>query len=315
LTPPQKQKIAKAGKSATLPLTFNRRQVYILPTSYGLLFLLILFAMLLGSINYNNNLGFLLVFLLGSISLISMIHTYRNLLGIKILSVSAEPVFAGKTVLFMLAVRAESGHRRAIGFMMEKEHPALENIDVKTDETVSVNCPTRSRGIFRAGRITAWTRYPLGLFRAWTVISPDVSYVVYPKPIAGPMGFGVSPGGDEFDGIPVQQGADDFSGLKQYQPGDPVGRISWKSLSRGLGVFTKEFSGAGGISVMLDYDAVRDADREHKLSRLTDMVLKAHNMNAEYGLMLPGRTIAPGKGERHKHTCLKALAIFGLNES
>lgn len=295
-------------------MTFHRRKVYILPTSYGFLFLLILFAMLLGSINYNNNLGFLLVFLLGSISLISMIYTYRNLLGIKMLSVSAEPVFAGKTALFRVVVRAESGHRRAIGFMMEKEHPAFKNIDAKTDETVSVNCPTRLRGIFKTGWVTIWTRYPLGLFRAWTVVSPNVSYVVYPKPVAGPMGFGGSPGGDEFDEIPVQRGADDFSGLKQYQPGDPVGRISWKSFSRGLGVFTKEFSGAGGISVMLDYDAVRDADRERKLSRLTDMVLKAHNMNAEYGLMLPGRTIAPDKGERHKHMCLKALAVFGLHE-
>jgi len=40
------------------------------------------------------------------------------------------------------------------------------------------------------------------------------------------------------------------------------------------------------------------------------MVLKAHHMNAEYGLSLPGRTIAPGKGERHKHQCLKSLALF-----
>ncbi len=295
-------------------MIFNRHHVYILPTAYGFLFLLILFAMLLGSINYNNNLGFLLVFLLGSISLVSMIHTYRNLLGIKILSISAEPVFAEKTALFRVVARSKSGHRRAIGFMIEKDHPAIENIFAKTDETITVKCPTRLRGIFRSGRITVWTRYPLGLFRAWTVITPDVSYVVYPKPITGSIGFSGRQAGQELDGIPMQRGADDFSGLKQYQPGDQVGRISWKSLSRGLGVFTKEFSGPGGSSVMLDYDDLRDANREYRLSRLTDMVLKAHNMNAEYGLKLPGRTIAPDKGERHKHLCLKALAVFGLND-
>ncbi len=298
----------------TLPLSFNRHRVYILPTAYGLLFLLILLAMLLGSINYNNNLGFLLVFLLGSITLVSMIHTYRNLLGIKILSVSAKPVFAGKTALFKFLVRSESSHRRAIGFTMEKMHSEIENISAKTDETVAVKIQTRFRGIFSPGRMTVWSRYPLGLFKTWTVVTPDVSCVIYPKPVAGPFRFAGRQQGGESEGNSVQQGADDFAGLKQYQPGDPASRISWKSLSRGLGVFTKEFSGAGSASVMLDYDAVGDSGMEHKLSRLTDMVIKAHNMNAEYGLMLPGRTIAPDKGDRHKHACLKALAVFGLNE-
>ena len=298
----------------TLPLSFNRHRVYILPTAYGLLFLLILFAMLLGSINYNNNLGFLLVFLLGSITLISMIHTYRNMLGIKILSVSAKPVFAGKTAVFKFLVRSESGHRRGIGFMMEKEHPSIENISAKTDETIAVKISTRFRGVFSPGRMTVWSRYPLGLFKAWTIVTPGVSCVAYPKPVAGPLRFSGKQGGDESDGDSIMRGVDDFTGLKQYQPGDPVSRISWKSLSRGLGVFTKEFSGAGSTSMILDYDAMVDAGMEHKLSRLTDMVIKAHNMNAEYGLMLPGRTIAPGNGERHKHNCLKALAVFGLKE-
>jgi hypothetical protein len=62
--------------------------------------------------------------------------------------------------------------------------------------------------------------------------------------------------------------------------------------------------------VILDFDRVEIAGTEEKLSRLCDMVLKAHNMNIAYGLRLPGRTIAPDKGEQHKHQCLKALAMF-----
>lgn len=302
-----------ARKTEPLPLTFNRHRVYILPTAHGLLFLIILFAMLLGSINYNNNLGFLLVFLLGSITLVSMIHTYRNLLGMEILSVSVEPVFAGRTALFRFLVRSESGHRRAIGFVMEKDEPVIENISAQTDETVTVKFSTRYRGILRPGRLIIWTRYPLGLFRAWTVVLPDISCVVYPRPHAGSFQSSGGHDGDESDVNPIKSGVDDFFGLKPYQPGDPVGKISWKSFSRGLGVFIKEFSGNSGAAVMLDYDALGDANREHKLSRLADMVLKAHNMNVEYGLLLPGRTIAPDKGERHRHACLKALAVFDLS--
>jgi len=271
--------------------------------------------MLLGSINYNNNLGFLLVFLLGSITLVSVIHTYRNLLGIEILSVSSQSVFAGKTVLFNFLLRAGINQRSSIGIKIDKEDTVFENISEKSDEMIAVKLRAQSRGILRPARTVVWSRYPLGLFRAWTVVTPDVSCVVYPNPVAGPLHVAGQQGGDDSGDNPLQSGADDFSGLKQYQPGDPIGRISWKSLSKGLGVFTKEFSGAGGTSIMLDYDAVNTNEVELKLSRLTDMVIKAHSMNAEYGLLLPGRTIAPDNSDRHKHICLKALAVHGLNES
>lgn len=296
------------------PLSFKRKRLYIFPTVYGFLFLTILFVMLLGSINYNNNLGFMLVFLLGSITLVSIIHTYRNMLGIEILSASAAPVFAGNTVILRLLVRAHETHRRSIGFMVERPNYTIEEIEAKTDKHVSVKCLAKNRGIFSPDRLTVWSRYPMGLFRSWTVINPDISCVVYPKPIAGAFRFSGKSGDDDADGRTARRGVDDFAGLKQYQPGDPVSKIAWKSLSRGLGVFTKEFTGSGGRMVMLDYEAMDSGDIEYKVSRLTDMVIKAHNMNLEYGLLLPGRTIAPEKGEGHKHLCLKVLAMFGVKK-
>lgn len=299
-----------------LPVVFHRRRVFILPTMYGYLFFGILLAMLLGSINYNNNLGFLLVFFLGSISLVSMIHTYRNLLGVRIFSVSARPVFAGDTAVFRFLVRSESGRRQALGFLLEKERPVLEDIEAAADATVSVPRSASARGILRAGRLVVWTRYPLGLFRAWTIVRPDAACVVYPRPLAGP--FQASGGGDSRDVADAAgdaPGVDDFAGLKRYQPGDPLGRIAWKSLSRGMGVFTKEFTRAGGGSVILDYDALGDGAMEWKLSRLTDMTVKAHRMNLEYGLRLPSQTIAPERGEGHRHACLKALAVYGKKEA
>ena len=155
----------------------------------------------------------------------------------------------------------------------------------------------------------------MGLFYAWVVLRPDISCLVYPKPVAGRLETSSGQWAEGSEEASDRRGVDDFYGLKQYQPGDPIGRISWKSLSRGQGVFTKDFSGDDSGSVMLNYDAIKAEDVEFKLSRLTDMVLKAHKMNTEYGLTIPGFTIAPGAGERHKHKCLRALAVFGLDES
>ena len=79
-------------------------------------------------------------------------------------------------------------------------------------------------------------------------------------------------------------------------------------------MFIREFTGAGGTTVMIDHGTIPGRDMEWKLSRMCDMVLKAHAMNADYGLRLPDQAIPPEKGERHRHRCLKALALYGKND-
>lgn len=59
-----------------------RRRIYILPTGFGLLYALLVFGMLLGSMNYSNSMGFMLTFLLGALFLLAMHHTHRNILDL-----------------------------------------------------------------------------------------------------------------------------------------------------------------------------------------------------------------------------------------
>lgn len=83
-------------------LTLERRRIYALPTRYGLLFTAMLLVMLLGSINYNNSLGFMLTFLLASLGLISILYTYRNIAHLQVRSGKASPTFAGREARFMV---------------------------------------------------------------------------------------------------------------------------------------------------------------------------------------------------------------------
>ena len=54
----------------TDPVDLGRRRIYILPTRLGVAYAAMLFAMLLGGMNYNNNLGLWLTFLLVSLCLL-----------------------------------------------------------------------------------------------------------------------------------------------------------------------------------------------------------------------------------------------------
>ncbi len=297
---------------AELPVIIDRHRTYMLPTRHGMLFLFVLLAMLAGSINYNNNLGFLLGFLLGGMALISMLHTHRNLVGLRISSVSAKPVFAGEAAVFDFLVYPEHVSRRALVFFIEKKRKTIEDVKAGISTRIYVHAETGGRGIFTPGPVTVSTRFPLGLFYTWTTLRLKLSCVVYPKPLAGPFQVHESiTDGAEAEAAGSSRGAEDFMGLKTYRPGDRIRHISWKTFSRGQGLFTKEFTGRGRTILVFDYDTIRSDDTEKKLSRLCDLIIKAARTNIEYGLRLPGTFISPGRGEQHKHRCLKALALFG----
>ncbi len=295
-----------AAAAPAFPLILNRHRVYIFPTPFGFFFIFVLLAMLIGSVNYNNNLGFLLVFLLGALLLVSIFHTYRNVLGLSILSVSAEPVFAGDLALFSLRIRAGRILRCAVAFSFKNGPVALENLSPATDQTIIVSAETKHRGEFVPGKLTVWSRFPLGLFHAWSHPDPGAACLVYPRPRPARRTQEISAIPDD---AARRGNADDFRGLRTYQAGDPVRRIAWKTLSRGMGVFLKDFGTDSQEQTVFDFDHI-PGDIETRLSGLCDLVLKSHGANAAYGVKIPGRLIRPDRGELQKQKCLQALALF-----
>ena len=268
--------------------------------------------MLIGSINYSNNLGFLLTFLLGSMTFISMLYTIRNLTGIRIVSCGAKPVFAGDPAVFEYTLISIKDNKRAVSFSFKNEKETIKDISAQTNSHIKVETTTQQRGNFSAGPLVISSRFPMGLFRAWGILNTSATCIVYPKPLAGQVKLGADTLlGEDENGKEIP-GVDDFKELRPYQPGDPLQRISWKAFSRGMDLVTKAFVGRSGAAVFVNWDSVRSANVEKKLSIFTHGILKLHRMNMVYGLNLPGEFIDQGSGEAHKHRCLKALAMFAL---
>ncbi|NWH05723.1 DUF58 domain-containing protein [Desulfobacter latus] len=296
-------------------MKLNRSHLSLRPTQHGIIFIAILIAMFLGSINYNNNAGFILVFLLGTMALISLFHSYKNLVGLDVVQSHVEPVFIGETLVFsfriksLKSVKIEQGQALFAQFDGTTSASFLSGTSMRRAD---LEMKAKTRGILNPGDLTLFSTYPFGLFRLTARIPVKTQGLVYPRPIAGPIPTSLAGGREHGEKSDGRGGPDDFQGLAPYVPGNPMGRISWKTYSRGLGIFIKNFTAETGGEILLDMDLIKSSGVEEKLSLLCRAVLDAEKENLRYGLRLAnGVNITFDNGRPHCHKCLKALALYG----
>jgi len=291
--------------------TLSPRQIYILPTRYGLAFALLLVLMWIGSVNYANNLGFLLTFLLTGLGLVTMLHTWRNLLGIRCQALRSEPVFKGQTAIF----RIQLGNRRRTErpqVSLRLEGGAVSTCDLPVDghKTLQLSARAERRGRFHLPRCVISTTYPLGLLQAWSYLHLDGEVLVYPVP-GDPLPASDQPSYRQSQQGDKGVGSDDFVGLRGYRAGDSPRQIDWKSHAREQGLHTKQFGGDRSDRRWLEWQALAPLPVEARLSALCRGVLDAAEQQQEFGLRLPGLELPPARGEKQRLAALQALALFG----
>src|SRR5690554_4079386 len=101
------QRFVRPRAIEPLPIRLHRRRIYVLPTPYGLFFALLLVAMTVGALNYNNNPALILCFLLLSLMLSCLLRGYLNLSGVQLETLDAQPVHAGQVQRLRLRFRSE----------------------------------------------------------------------------------------------------------------------------------------------------------------------------------------------------------------
>lgn len=288
------------------------RRVYIVPARLGWLFGATVAILLVGSINYSLGLGFALTFMLAGTGLASMVHTARNLARIGVTAGRAEPVFAGESAQFRLHLESRASFDRPAILVRHLGSGSQLVVDIPAEGIAEVvlEVPAASRGWLPIGRVLLETRFPLGLFRAWSYVEPDARCLVYPKPERSPL---PAPTTQAATGALRSQssGNEDFSGLRTYHFSDSPRHVAWKAVARTDDMLTKQFTGEAAAELWLDWRLLPGAiGWEQRLSRLAGWVLAAERGGARYGLRLPGVEVPLGRGDSHAATCLQALALY-----
>lgn len=296
-------------------IELDHRRIFILPTRTGGSFALVLFLMLLVAINYQNSLAYGLTFLLLSMAILGILHTYRNLSGLVISAGTARPVFVGETVQLSLRLESAGHAHQAISLGWDAEQ--LQQVDITAQERVEVELtlPAQNRGWLRAPRLRIESVFPLSILRTWSWLDLEQTALIYPRPVAGAMPLlkGVQPHPEDQGQATQGPGVDDYQGLRIYQPGDSRRRLHWKAWSRGQGLLIKDFTDLSGHDLCLDFMAL-GGDIEERLSRLCYWVVVLSQRQQPFALCLPGFLSAVDSGNLHRETCLRALALYGVRQ-
>lgn len=291
------------------PLVLRYRRVYILPTRNGWLFFVLLVAMWLGAVNYSNSMMFILVFLLVGVAVVSILHTFANLVNVNVAVDRVEPVFAGDPLFFPIRLREPTDRRRlAVGLRAGGRLQGFADLSAGADAVIHLEQTTRRRGPMPLERFDVFTTFPLDLFVAWSPVWMTAEGLVFPRPESGPVPPPAG-GGDGGSGELRSEGSEDFAGLRRYRPGDPVRHIAWKS-GHARELQTKRFAAEGTSRLWLDYSRTGVGGLEARLARLCRWVLDAESERHTFGLRLPGQEIPPDQGPAHTRRCLEALARF-----
>jgi uncharacterized protein (DUF58 family) len=294
-----------------LPARFDRRRVYVLPTRFGLFYLVLLLTMLVGALNYNNNPALLPGLLLGSTGLASLVAAQLQLTGLAVSAIEAEPVPAGSDLLLLVYAQADDGRRRRglqVSLDTDSSRPSLLGLEQGRGEA-QLLVPTTRRGWLDLARLQVSTTHPLGLARAWAYVWPQSPLLVYPRP--------------ETDGPPLPTGAgdraqsrlhptgDDVHHLRNYRRGDSRRAIAWKASARRDTLLVREYEQPLGADVVLDWHGLMRMPGEERIGRLARWVDEAERDGRRYRLVLPGQpALGPAQGPIHRHDCLRALALL-----
>lgn len=305
-----RQRVRNRRGPMSLPFELEYRHVFVLPTSFGWGFGLMLIFMALGGLNFNNNMTLILVFLLATIAQLTTLIAYRNLSGLRVDSIHCEPVFSGETAHFRVFVsNGDERQRFAIqaGFRKAQD---CKDFKLNSCESFHLSKKTQSRGWLEMPSFRMETRFPLGLFKAWSWIFPQTRCLVYPSPAnnAPPL----PRTGHGHRGRATRGDGDQVHGLRKYQPGDSIQRVAWRASARHDELYSLEMEAPREEACELDWDLLHGGDVETRLSILTAWVIAADHKQLSYSLRLPDEAIGNGSGINHRSRCLEALALYSL---
>ncbi len=292
-------------------------RTWVLPNRNAIGLVAVLAGMWYAGVTQTNGAAYLLCFVLGAVAAVSTVHAWANLKGVTIEADPIRPVFAGEEIAVPLRASSSRG-REHFGIRVVPVDGGTASVLPAVARTGTVGGELRARaarrGSFQTLTVRLESRYPLGFFTARRTVRLPAPHFVYPAPAGSePLPVSLAPSRTGRDGARTE--GDDFGGVRAWRTGESQRHIDWKAAARGQPLLIKQWAGDTDTTVVLDWETLGALAPEARLSQLARWVVLAERGGSQYGLRLPGASLAPARGEAHYHACLRRLAEFSTAET
>lgn len=316
------------------------------PTRAGWMFLLINLGVGFAALNTGNNLLYLVLSLLLAFLTLSGILSESALRGLEIRRTLPKEIFANANNPIRIEIRNSQRKVPAFAILIEDlAGPAYETdgpddhawrfakdsalptvgrvfaLRTSPGETESRSYMLRpeKRGELLLHSVRVSTRFPFGLFLKSRTIAARASATVYPE-IEVVHSEAQFHSGAPLPDAPArgQVEGSDISGLREWNPGDSLNRVHWKSSLRRdrLYVRTQHGDQLADIEVRLATRGRQAAEQfEKDVSWAASQVVSHLSSGMRVGLVTDQEHIEPSVGTQHRAKLLSFLAFVTSNQS
>lgn len=303
------EKWAKKRNRSGNPQVLNSRNIYILPTKFGLVYGMVILVLFLIAVNYQVNLIFLMTFLLVTISFLSAWEAHANLKSLSFRLITVEDAHQGTPAKMVLFIEQNNKNRFGVEFQIGLQ-PKIRLAKVP-QEGIQFILPieTTRRGRFYLLPIIISSLYPFGIFKVWSYLYFEEHYYVYPQPID--PGFWPTPYVDQHIQNKFTSGDEEYYDLKQVEnPWTEPNLIAWKIAAKGQGWFLKKMKNHEDDYWLFKLNDLPTTNLELKLQNLSYWLQAAETNGQIYGLKLQTVSTPFAHGKDHLHHCLRQLALY-----
>jgi uncharacterized protein (DUF58 family) len=300
------------------------------PTRAGWIFCALSFGVGFAALNTGNNLLYLVLSLMLAFLVLSGVMSESALRGIRVRRELPRDMFAGETSAIALEISNLQPRIPAFAVLVEDRVREIGRgeraagrafalrVDAGSTETRSYNFAPSRRGRVQFVCFRVYTRFPFGLFSKSLRIDSESESVVYPEieAVSIPREFGTARGGGERMAAPGGFGVDAV-GLREFQHGDTVRRIHWRSSlrHRALLVTETENDHEAEVEVRLRTRDVPHGDHfEERVIWAASEVVALLDADTRVSLKTDGQCFTAGSGRHHRARLLAFLALVQPDE-
>jgi uncharacterized protein (DUF58 family) len=283
-------------------------------TREGIRFVVLLAVVAFAAYNTHNNLIFLMLSVGAATVAMALVSGFASLRALSVRAGEAPDAYAGSPFAERMELTNDSRFLHGFGIAVDEASSRVGVLRRGASALCPVTRLVPARGLHRGAPVRLATRFPFGLFQWERQVDVPRELLVFPevRPV-DPMALAVAGrGGAGLGGRPGR--GDEFFRLRDYESGDAVHHIHWRTTAKVGSLIVRELGDAHEERLALTFQpslagGASGEDFERVVTATASIARHLADRGASFRFLSPDLDLPPRPGREHLRAVLAHLAV------